>query len=219
MTEIVVMVADRHRLFAETLGRALELAPGLEVGALHFGEGHSAIDAAVAVQPDVVLYDFWMPGTSGPAAARYLASWAPTSSVLLLSWLHGPYQVREAYDAGASGMIPKSVSLAELTTAVGEVYAGLPLGCSEPVTRGVARACTGHESSSCWARLKSLTLRELAVLQLLSEGRSVPEVALGLGIARSTAKNHVHNILRKTATASAPEAVDLAQHEGLVGNA
>lgn len=217
MSEISVVVADRHRLFAETLGRALALEPDLRVTGVCFGDERSAVDAAITTEPDVIVYDFWMPGTAGPAAARYLAEWAPRSQVLLLSWLHGPYQVREAYDAGASGMVSKNIALADLVTAVRDVHEGRPLRCSESVTRAVAMAYTGHDAASCWSRLKRLTPREFDVLHLLSAGHSVPEVADQLGIARSTAKNHVHNILRKTDSNSAAEAMDLAQHEGLVG--
>lgn len=114
-------------------------------------------------------------------------------------------------------MVSKKVSLAELVAAIRDLHAGRSVQCAEPVTRGVAMAYTGHDSSACWTRLKKLTPRELAVLQILSEGRPVTEVADALGIARSTAKNHVHNILQKTDAASADEVMDLAQHEGLLG--
>ncbi|HVE45866.1 MAG TPA: response regulator transcription factor [Acidimicrobiales bacterium] len=217
MDEITVLIADSERLFAESLGRALAGEPELKVVGEHFGPGRAALDAVIVAQPNVVLYDFWTSGTSGPAAARYLSAWAPGSRVLLLSWLHGPYQVRESYDAGASGMVSKKISLPELVAAVRDVQAGRSVRCAEPVTRGVAKAYTGHDPAGCWARLEKLTPRELAVLQILSEVRPVTEVADVLGIARSTTKNHVHNILQKTDAASVDEVIDLAQHEGLLG--
>ena len=43
----------------------------------------------------------------------------------------------------------------------------------------------------------SLTVREMAVLELLDEGRSNKQIARDLAITSATVKNHVHNILTK----------------------
>lgn len=45
--------------------------------------------------------------------------------------------------------------------------------------------------------IESLTLRELAVLEMLDEGLSNKQIACGLAITSATVKNHVHNILTK----------------------
>lgn len=49
-----------------------------------------------------------------------------------------------------------------------------------------------------FARLHGLTRAELRVLTLLLQGKSVPEVAEGLGVAYSTARSHVRVLLEKT---------------------
>jgi DNA-binding CsgD family transcriptional regulator len=49
-------------------------------------------------------------------------------------------------------------------------------------------------------RLAGLTRREAEVCGLIAEGRANKQIAARLGIALSTVKDHVHRILRKTAS-------------------
>jgi DNA-binding NarL/FixJ family response regulator len=60
-------------------------------------------------------------------------------------------------------------------------------------------------------RIGSLTPRETEILQLLSEGLSNSEIARRLFISESTAKVHVHNVLRKTGSRNRLQAALLAR--------
>jgi DNA-binding CsgD family transcriptional regulator len=62
----------------------------------------------------------------------------------------------------------------------------------------------------------TLTSRELAVLELLSEGRTNPEIAAELFISTSTAGVHVSNILRKLGARRRVDAAGLAHQLGLL---
>lgn len=215
MADLLVLVADEQRLMAEGLACALEDLPGIEVVGVHFKDGWQAVRAVLEDEPDVVVYDFWMPCVSGTAAARYLSSWAPRSRVLLTSWLHGPLQVKEATAAGATGLVRKNVTLGELAEIIrSSVLAHRPLAVvGEPVP---ATTEGGHLAERCWERLRQLTPRELDVLHLLARGRAVREAAADLGITEGTTRNHIQRILRKTEVMSLLDAIELARHEGLV---
>lgn len=210
-----VLVADEQRLFAEALGHALTAAPGQVVQAAEYGSGSAAIQAVIKTRPDVVVYDYWMPETTGPAAARYLATWAPGAKVVLLSWLHGPSEVAKAHRAGAAGVVRKSIRLDGLVQTIDEAATGRRLTLAE-APRGVVPGQPDLASEGVWQILVTLTPREVEVLQLLSRGRSRNELAEELGISSATARNHLNNILRKTATSSGHEAVGLVRRAGLV---
>ncbi|MET0459351.1 MAG: LuxR C-terminal-related transcriptional regulator, partial [Ilumatobacteraceae bacterium] len=62
-----------------------------------------------------------------------------------------------------------------------------------------------------------LTSREVAVLQLIAEGRSNREIGLRLHISPHTAANHVRSILMKTECANRTEAAAWALHRGIPG--
>lgn len=215
MDDILVLVADEQRLMAEALAQALGDLPSIEVVGVHFKVGWEAVRAVIEDEPHVVVYDFWMPCVSGTAAARYLSSWAPASRVLLMSWLHGPLQVKQAAAAGALGLVRKNVTLAELAETIRRSAFGHPpaVGGNVPAP---ATASGGHLPERCWERLRLLTPRELDVLHLLARGRGVREAATDLGITEGTTRNHIQRILRKTKLGTLLDAVELARHEGLV---
>jgi DNA-binding NarL/FixJ family response regulator len=64
---------------------------------------------------------------------------------------------------------------------------------------------------------EELTKRELEVLALMAEGKTDKEIANELGIAESTAKNHVSNILGKLNVPNRAGAVAVGYQLGLVG--
>lgn len=214
-----VLVADEQDLMAESLGEAIDAMPGVNVIGVHSGNGTEALQAAVKLVPDIVVYDYWMPATSGPGLAKYLELWSPTTKVVLTSWLHGPNQVARACASGAVGLVAKSVSLLELVETIEAAHAGAALHHAEPFPRSIGKPLASHEPERCWERLGTLTPREVAVLQLLCTGRSREEVAEDLGITAGTARNHLSSILRKTGAGTKQEAVELARHEGLVREA
>lgn len=215
MDDILVLVADEQRLMAEALAQALGEIPAIEVVGVHFRDGWRAVRAVIEDEPHVVLYDFWMPCVSGTAAARYLSTWAPASRVLLMSWLHGPLQVKQATAAGAAGVVRKNVTLVELAEMIRSNALGQPpaTGGGDPAP---ATASGGHLPERCWERLRLLTPRELDVLHLLARGRGVRDAATDLGITEGTTRNHIQRILRKTKVGTLLDAIELARHEGLV---
>lgn len=212
-----ILVADGQRLFAESLAEALSRRPGFAIVPDHPIRGHEALEAVRHHRPDVVLYDFWLLDVDGPAATRLIHEWAPTTKVLLLSWYHGPSQVHRAVEAGATGFLPKSLSLSQVEYAIRRAVAGEDLVYSDELI-GLVDAIEGRAvaSEERWSRFSSLTPRELDVLRKLAEGWTGKELARQLSIKIGTLKNHIHSILDKTGARSQLEAVTLARHEGLI---
>jgi DNA-binding CsgD family transcriptional regulator len=63
-----------------------------------------------------------------------------------------------------------------------------------------------------------LTDRELAVLQLVSDGKTNSEIGAALYISRKTASVHVTNILRKLGVETRVQAAAVAERAGLLGS-
>jgi PAS domain S-box-containing protein len=64
----------------------------------------------------------------------------------------------------------------------------------------------------------TLTNREREVLVLLAQGATTGQVAEGLTISRTTARNHIQHVMGKLAAHSRLEAVALAQRHGLLSS-
>ena len=62
----------------------------------------------------------------------------------------------------------------------------------------------------------NVTLREIEILQLVSEGLSNKQIAQRLSLSLYTVKNHVHNVLEKLQARNRLEAVNYALDKGLL---
>ena len=78
-----VLIVDDHTSF-RTFARRLLVAEGFDVVG-EAADGASALSAAGALRPDVVLLDVQLPGDDGFAVAETLAAHPPAPAVVLVS--------------------------------------------------------------------------------------------------------------------------------------
>ena len=133
---IRVLIADDHRLFAETLGLTLEADARLEVVG-YARDGREAVKLAISLEPDVVLMDLDMPLVDGIEATSAICRSLPTR-VAILTASPLPEDALRARAAGAEAYLTKGCSAQEVVEAVLELatppgprttaFAGLPHG-------------------------------------------------------------------------------------------
>jgi DNA-binding NarL/FixJ family response regulator len=193
-----ILVVDDHPLYREGMVSALRARlPELEV----LGAGSAEDGLAVLErhpETDLVLIDLRLPGMDGFGALAAYAARFPTVSRVLISGQEGAEIVRRAFEAGASGFIPKSMAVDEVAEAIRGVLDG---GVFAPAN-GAAQAQAG------------LTLRQLEVLRLLGGGYTNKEIARMLDITERTAKAHVAAIFAALGADNRTQAVLAAQRLG-----
>jgi ATP/maltotriose-dependent transcriptional regulator MalT len=96
-----------------------------------------------------------------------------------------------------------------LSTAIGDLARRARIDLPEP-------APSGQHDEPPDRRTFGLTDRELAVLRLLGQGKSNPEIAAALFISPKTASVHVTHILRKLDVATRVQAATVAERAGLL---
>jgi DNA-binding NarL/FixJ family response regulator len=194
-----ILIVDDHPLYREGLMSALRThLPGVEVlGAGSAEEG--MIELEQRPDLDAVLIDVRLPGMDGFGALAAYAARFPTVSRVLVSGQEGADLVRRAFDAGASGFIPKSMSIDKVAQAVRQVLDG---GVFAP------------EQSEPQAQPSGLTLRQLEVLRLLGAGCTNKEISKSLGITERTAKAHVAAIFEVLQVENRTQAVLAGQRLG-----
>ena len=118
--KIRVLIADDHRLFAETLEALLATEDRVEVvGAAR--KGKDAVRLARKLRPDVVLMDISMPVMDGFEATRRIRLDKEDACVLMLTGSNSRSDVDLARKAGAAGYVTKDRIAAELIDAIVEV--------------------------------------------------------------------------------------------------
>lgn len=147
------------------------------------GDGEEAVRKALALRPDLVLMDVYMPGLDGLQATAVLRKEAPAIKVLALSVELSCELVTRVVRAGAHGYLSKNASTDELAGAIMAVHTGTRFFAPQ-----IAEARLDHLVENAGKRdlLTQLTDREREVLTLVAEGQSNREIADRLEVSVRT---------------------------------
>jgi two-component system NarL family response regulator len=209
-----IILADDHRMVREGLNALLERESDMEVVA-EASDGRMLIEMAQALAPDVdvIVLDIGMPNLNGIEATRRIIADKLATKVIILSAHTDKRYVLTALEAGAHGYVVKDAAGDELIRAIRSVMQGrkyLSPEVANHVVDSVFNKSTEGEFSSAF-----LGSREREVLQLLSEGKSSPQIAATLHISVSTVEAHRRNIMKKLDLHSVAELTKYAVREGL----
>lgn len=209
MTTIRVVLVDDHAIVRTGLKAVLGAAPEIEVVGEAAG-GTEAVGLLARVRADVVVMDISMSEGDGITATRSITrAGAAVPRVLVLTMHAEEAYLSAVMDAGASGYLVKSAADRELVDAVRAVARGETYVHPAAVRRRDERA-------SDRARFERLTDRERAVMQLIAEGYTAPEIGEQLTISPKTVDTYKQRINDKLGLAHRADYVKLALKLGLL---
>jgi len=122
-TRLRVLVVDDQAMVRLVVRHSLAAASDVEVVG-EAADGAEALTLAAVLRPDVVVLDLQMPGVTGLAVARELATVSPGSRIVVLTGSEGTDDLAEAYAAGANGYLLKGAAVADVAAAVRAAAAG-----------------------------------------------------------------------------------------------
>jgi two-component system response regulator NreC len=205
-----VLIVEPQALVRAGLASLVNAAGDLEaVG--EAGSAGEAIFEARATKPDVVLLDVTTEQSAIEAVSRLLHE-RPETKVLVLSKKDDPRDVREAFEAGASGYVLEQGVDDDLVPAIREVSGGGRYVRPELGARLVAAETAEQRRADD----DPLSDREREVLRLLALGHTNQEIAKELFISVRTAEAHRAHIMQKLTLSSRAELVRYALDEGLL---
>jgi len=208
-----IILVDDHEVVRLGLKSLLERHPQFEV----VGEASSARDAleqVAAMEPDVVVMDIRLPGTSGIEACEQIVDQHPNTKVIMLTSYAEDEMLFSAIRAGASGYVLKQIASEELVKAIEAVGRGEALldpAVTQRVFQEVRRAVKEEEASA----FAHLSQQEKHVLLLVSEGKTNREIAKSLFFGEGTVRNYVSSILSKLGVNNRAEAAAYAVEHNL----
>jgi DNA-binding NarL/FixJ family response regulator len=115
-----ILIADDHRLFAESLMTVLSEDDRVDVVGIA-ENGQEAVYLALQLRPDVILMDVKMPLVDGFEATRHLRAAGSDAQILILTGTDEEIGSEDAAAAGASGFLRKEHGLVELKQVFYEV--------------------------------------------------------------------------------------------------
>jgi DNA-binding NarL/FixJ family response regulator len=108
-----ILIADDHRLFAESLMAVLSEDERVDVIGIA-EDGQQAVDLATELRPDVILMDLKMPVIDGFEATRRIKGAGLDTQIFILTGTDQAIGSEDAVAAGASGYLRKEQSVADL---------------------------------------------------------------------------------------------------------
>jgi DNA-binding NarL/FixJ family response regulator len=119
--KVRILLADDQPMICEAVASLLE--PTYEIAA-RVGDGQALIQAAMRMNPDVIVTDISMPVIDGILAANKLRDSGSTSRIIFLT-IHQDLDFVEAcFAAGALAYVSKPRMSADLLAAIQEALAG-----------------------------------------------------------------------------------------------
>jgi two-component system, NarL family, nitrate/nitrite response regulator NarL len=207
---IRVLAGDAQPLFRDAVARTIRQGAALElVGEVD--DGRAALDAIVALRPDVAVLDMPLPSLDGDRVLRAVTRDGLPTRILFLCAGPSPDRAYRALEDGAAGVLSKHASAEQLCAAIRAAARGETVLSSE-VMSGVAREIRLRAGAG---RVR-LTERERAILRLIADGRNLPAIARELHLGTATVKTHVAHIYEKLGVGERAAAVAEAMRRGLL---
>ncbi len=197
------LIADDHPLFRSAMRSAL--ATRFPDAAIEEVGDISALQQAIAEHSDIdlLLLDLHMPGAQGFSALIHIQAQHPEIPLMVVSASETEEVMCRAIDYGASGFLPKSSSVEQISRAVQQVLDGqrwLPENVKYQPTSGSSEKTIAEV-------VASLTPQQFRVANYLVQGLLNKQIAWELHVTEATIKAHITEIFRKLGVHSRTQAV------------
>jgi DNA-binding NarL/FixJ family response regulator len=208
---ISVWLIEDNAAFRQSVSRAINRNPDLKCTG-DFAACEPALAALDREKPDVVLIDVGLPGMTGIEGIPQIKAKSPLTQVVVLTVFEDHDKIFNAICAGASGYLLKGSAVNEIASSIREVARG-----GAPMSPPVARRVLGMFSKFTPSKGDyGLTEREKQMLEFMTLGITMKEMADKANVSYHTVDSHLRNIYAKLHVNSRAGAVAKALKEGLV---
>ena len=198
-----LLIIASQSMIANAIRLALRQTTGFEfIGSI---DGRQPAARALAeLRPDVVLVDDMSERGAAFARMREVSEAAPLAPCIFIAERMDEDWLEQAFGAGASAVVSKSVHAVAMGTLLREISEGTVVHRPSP---GARNADTGDAL---------LTARELQILQLTAQGLTNGRIASTLWVTEQTVKFHLSNTYRKLGVTNRTQASHYAHTRGLL---
>ena len=218
---IRVLIVEDDIHFQDAFVEAVQNAPDMRLLAVACtrSQGLQAIDGEPA---DVLLVDLGLPDGSGIDVIRAARARWPECGIMVSTGFGDELHVMQSLEAGAAGYLIKDSTSKRMLGEIRNLHAG-----GSPISPMIARQILmrfvrPEASDSAPLELEAdkpraaLSVREQQVLEFITKGFSVEEIASLMSVSRHTVQTFVRRIYGKLQVNSRAEAIYEARSQGLL---
>ncbi|MBO7047578.1 MAG: response regulator transcription factor [Spirochaetia bacterium] len=219
MTDAInVVIIEDHALMREGIKAIISRDEKIKV----VGESDNVddgYDVVLNCNPDILLLDIALHGSSGLVLAKRLLAAKPDLLIIIITAYSKIDYILEAVESGVKGYILKESSPENLAEAIEKVYAGeiyIDSYISNKVIKSLITKNDVEIAEDNKSAYSKLSLREQQILKLLIDGVPIKDIAEELFISSKTVENHKASIMVKLKCKNMTELIRYAISIGLI---
>jgi two-component system, NarL family, invasion response regulator UvrY len=198
-----ILIVDDHPIVRAGLRRLL--AGEQEIDVREAADAKEALAVFRGYRPDLVILDLNLPGVGGLELIKRLRLEDGDLGVLVVSMHDDPIFALRALQAGAAGYVSKNAPPEEILEGIRRVADG-----QSYVAQTLAQEMALLQARSRRRPLDDLSPRDLEILRMLGEGRSLRQIADALGLSYKTIANTCGQMKLKLGVARTAELIRIA---------
>ncbi len=218
MGQYTIGIVDDHKIVRDGIRLMLMNYPSYKL-ILEADHVVQMLDKFKTHQPDLLILDLNLPGTSGLDIIETLKKQYSEMKILILSANYDEYSVLSAIERGVHGYVSKDADSEEFIQAIESITGGEEF-FTEKVSKIVYLSFLMHTKTASLAVFQDentfLSDRELEVLRCFADGMSYKQVADFLNISPRTVETHRMNIMSKLGLENLAQLVKYAIKNGIV---
>jgi DNA-binding NarL/FixJ family response regulator len=203
-----VLIVDDHPMLRERLVQVVNHEEDLEA----CGEAEDSTEAMETIlreTPDLIIVDITLKDSSGLELVKKIREHSATLPILVLSMHEESLYAERVLRAGANGYITKHQHPKEVIAAIRRVLAG-GVYVSEAMASVFLKGMLRSRGRSSPRSVERLTDRELAVLEMIGQGRTTRQIAATLKLGTPTIDTYRDRIKEKMNLQNAAELLHFA---------
>lgn len=206
-----IAIADDHEIVRNGLTMLIDQEENMNVE-VEASSCSEIISHLKKESVDLLILDLNLGDKNGVESIENVSNLFPTLSILVLStYPEEPYAI-QAFKAGASGYLNKTVISSELIKAIHKITAGKKY-ISESLAENLAYGFSLEKTNADPVEL--LSKREFEVLSLIASGQTYKEIASKLNLSPKTVSTYRTRILEKLNLASTAQLLRFAYEHNI----
>jgi len=218
MGKIRVLIADDHAILRSGLRLLINSQNDMESVA-EVSNARDAVEKTLALEPDVLILDFSMPGGSTCTAIETIRQKCPKTRILVLTMYDDAAYMIAVMAAGASGYVLKRSADTELLNAIHSLFSGetfVDPSIASDIIQSTVLKRAAQRSAHPGKVATIISQREREVLELLALGHTNQEVADRLFLSVKTVETHRARLMRKLGLHTRADLIRFARETGML---
>lgn len=209
-----ILMIDDHVSFCEGLIAALAtVRPDYQVG---FESSADMVPSSLIGRTDYDLFimDLMMPGLGGIGIITYLNKNRNLTPVIVMSSVEDPAVIRQVFELGITGFVPKSYGVHQIVDAIEFCRMG-----NVHVPESIAYLLgtdTSNDKTPINTDAVKLTKRQVDILSCMEKGMSNQEIADTLFIGKATVKTHINRLFKLFDVTNRVSCLRAARHAAVI---